>query len=80
MSARDLNWFQPDCKRKHEQVAMLQSMRQTTDEAFAARMRNVLQPWKIFTNPETYRLNDDIGYGNHDHYINFHLNQLRYCP
>jgi outer membrane murein-binding lipoprotein Lpp len=80
MNARDLNWFQPDCRQKEAQIAMLQSMRQSADEALAARFRNILQPWKIVTNPQEFRINDDIGYGNHNHYINFHLNQLRYCP
>jgi hypothetical protein len=79
MSTQDLNWFQPDCNRKQEQVEMLQSMRKTGDEALAAVFRNILQPWKFITNPEEFRINQDIGHGNHDHYINFHLNQLRYC-
>ncbi len=80
MSTQDLNWFQPDCNHKEAQIAMLQSMRKTPDEAIAARFRNILQPWKAITNPAEYHANDQIGYGNHDHYINFHLNQLRYCP
>jgi hypothetical protein len=80
MSTQDLNWFQPDCNHKEAQIAMLQSMRKTPDEAIAARFRNILQPWKFVTNPAEYHANDQIGYGNHDHYINFHLNQLRYCP
>jgi hypothetical protein len=79
MSTQDLNWFQPDCSQKEAQIVMLQTMRKTPNEALAARFRNILQPWKIITNPEEYRVNDQIGYGNHDHYINFHLNQLRYC-
>ena len=59
---------------------MLQSMRQTPDEMLAARLRNVMQPWLLFTNPIEYQINDQIGSGTHAEYINFYLNQLRYCP
>jgi hypothetical protein len=80
MSTYDLNYFQTDCKKKDEQVVFLQSMRQSRDEQFAARMRNTLQPWKIFTNPAEYSSDHDVSNNNPNKYINFHLNQLKYCP
>lgn len=79
MSQHDLNHnFQVDCSKKHQQVAMLQSMRQSLDEQFAAKMRLSLLPWHAITKPDEYDSNMDIRTANR--YINFHLNQLRYCP
>jgi hypothetical protein len=79
MSSYDLDYFQVDCSKKNEQVAFLQSMRQTTDETFSATLQNMLQPWKIFTDPVSYDINHNISRRNPNKYINYHLNQLRYC-
>ena len=79
MATVDLNYFQTDCRHKTQQVAMLQAMRLTADEQFAARMRLSLQPWTIVTNGQTWLVNYDMAYGNPNKYINYHLNQLRYC-
>jgi hypothetical protein len=75
MSAEDLNWFQVDCGRKAEQVAMLQSMRQTTDELIASKLRLISQPWTAGSG-----VNYDYVSGNPNNYINFHLNRLKLCP
>jgi hypothetical protein len=75
MSVQDLNWFQVDCGRKAEQVAMLQSMRQTTDELIASKLRLASQPWTAGTG-----VNYDYVSGNPNNYINFHLNRLKLCP
>jgi ferric iron reductase protein FhuF len=75
MSAEDLNWFQVDCGRKAEQVAMLQSMRQTTDELIASKLRLMSQPWTAVSG-----VNYDYVSGNPNNYINFHLNRLKLCP
>lgn len=81
MSTYDLNHtFQVDCSRKQEQIEMLQSMRPTRDEQMAARLRTIFQPWTAFTNPAGYVSDQDVGINNHEKYINYHLNQLRYCP
>ena len=73
MATIDLNHFQIDCGRKEQQVVMLQSMRQTRDENFAARMRAMAQPL-------SWNENHDIAYSNPNKYINHHLRQLSYCP
>ena len=72
MSTADLNHFQIDCKIKNQQVAMLQSMRQSRDEQFAASMRSMMRPF-------SWTPDHDIAYNNTNKYINFHLNQLSYC-
>ena len=72
MSTRDLNHFQINCKLKDQQVAMLQSMRQTRDEQFAASMRSMVRPF-------SWTHDHDIAYNNPNKYIDFHLNQLSYC-
>ena len=77
----DLNSrFQIDCSRKQEQIAMLQSMRQSRDETFEAYLRTILQPWRFVTNPADHQIDLEISQGNPNKYINYHLNQLRYCP
>lgn len=72
MSTQDLNHFQVDCRIKTQQVAMLQSMRQTREEQFAANMRSTLRPF-------SWTHDHDIAYNNPNKYIDFHLNQLNYC-
>jgi hypothetical protein len=77
----DLNrGFRLDCSRKQQQIDMLQSMRQSRDEMFEAQMRVMLQPWRVFTNPADHVIDAEIAYGSPNGYINYHLNQLRYCP
>jgi len=72
MSTQDLNHFQIDCKIKSQQVAMLQSMRQSREEQFAADMRSRFRPF-------SWTPDHDIAYNNPNKYIDFHLNQLSYC-
>jgi len=80
-SIEDLNsGFRLDCSRKQEQIAMLQSMRQSRDESFEAYLRLMLQPWRVVTAPGDHQIDAEIAHGNPNKYINYHLNQLRYCP
>lgn len=72
MSTQDLNHFVVDCKIKQQQVDMLQSMRQTQDEQFTARMRSMFQPFR-------WTSDHDIAYGNPNKYINFWLRELSSC-
>jgi len=72
MSTVDLNHFQTDCRYKEQQVAMLQSMRQNSNDIFAARMRAMVQPFR-------YTHDHDIAHGDVNRYINFHLRHLSYC-
>ena len=80
MSAQDLNYFQVDCKRKAEQVAMLQSMRQTRDQQGFAALENMFTPWKAITDPQAYQVRQDVGSGNINKQINYNLFLLSYCP
>ena len=72
--------FRLDCSRKQEQIDMLQSMRQSRDESFEAYLRLMMQPWRLFSAPGDHQIDVDVAYGNPNKYINYHLNQLRYCP
>ena len=73
MATVDLNHFVVDCRRKAEQVAMLQAMRQSRDEQFVSRMRAMV-------NPFVWTSDHDIAYNNPNKYINYHLRDLSYCP
>jgi hypothetical protein len=55
-------------------------MRQSKDENFEARLRVFLQPWRVITDPADHQIDSEVAYGNPNKYINYHLNQLRYCP
>lgn len=72
MSTVDLNHFVVDCRFKEQQVALLQSMRQSSDEQFAARIRSMFQPFR-------WTSDHDIAYGNPNKYINFWLRELSSC-
>lgn len=79
MNRADLNYFRIDCSRKEEQVRMLQSMRITADEQFAAQMRIMVKPYEYVTDPNAYSVNHSIGYGHVNKYINHHLKALSEC-
>jgi hypothetical protein len=79
MSTMDLNRYQIDCSRKQEQVQLLQSMRITQEEQFAARMRLMWRSDQLLTNPQVYLVNHDMAYGNPNKYINYLLKELQAC-
>lgn len=79
MATQDLNHFRIDCSRRQEQIAFLQNMRVTRDEQFASRMRVMLKPYEIITDPGAYYSNHDIAYRNTNKYINFLLKELSTC-
>ena len=72
MNTVDLNTYQVNCRLKDQQVAFLQSMRQTREEQFAAGMRSIFRPL-------TWTHDHDIAHNNPNKYIDFHLRQLSYC-
>jgi len=72
MNTVDLNHYQISCRLKDQQVAFLQSMRQTREEQFAAQMRSTLRPF-------SWTHDHDIAHNNPNKYIDYHLNQLSYC-
>jgi hypothetical protein len=80
MAAIDLNYFQPDCKIKQQQVEMLQSMRQSGDEQLRAYGTNIIHFWQNYTNHEEYRRRAEIGSGEINRQINYNLQLLRQCP
>lgn len=79
MNRADLNYFVVDCSRKDEQIQMLQSMRVTPDEQFAAQMRVAFKPYEIVTDRSAYTTNHNIAYGNVNKYINHKLRLLSEC-
>ena len=79
MNWQDLEWFVVDCRRKSEQIAMLQAMRPTNDEKLFARLGNELFFWQPFTNPEKFNQRQQIGSNRIDWLINQHLMKLREC-
>lgn len=80
MSAVDLNYFQPDCRIKQQQIEMLQSMRQSPDEQLAAHAKNVTHFWQKYTSPDEHRRRSEIGSGEINRQINYNLQLLRQCP
>ena len=79
MSAHDLNYFRIDCSKKEQQIAMLQSMRQSGDEQLEAQVTNMAQFWTAITDPVGYQRRQDIASGNINKQINYNLQHLRYC-
>ena len=79
MAAADLNYFQIDCKKKEQQIRMLQSMRQTPDEQVSASFGNMLQPWKVITDPSVFQQRAEIGSGAINWQINYNLHLLSSC-
>ena len=77
MRFSDLDSFQINCKRRTEQIALLQSMRSTPDDRLFALLSNTVQPWKQFSNPEQYRENAIRGLGRSEWVINQKLMELR---
>ena len=77
MRFADLDNFQINCKRRTEQIALLQSMRSTPDDRLFALLSNTVQPWKQFSDPEQYNENIIRGYGRGDWVINQKLMELR---
>lgn len=80
MSEQDLNFFQPDCSRKEQQIRMLQSMRQTDDEQMAAALTNITQFWTSISDPAAYERRRSIASGGINKQINWNLQHLKYCP
>jgi hypothetical protein len=80
MAATDLNYFQPDCRIKQQQIEMLQSMRQTPDEQLMAYGKNITHFWHKYTQPDEHRRRAEIGTGEINRQINYNLQLLRQCP
>jgi hypothetical protein len=76
MGYNDVNYYQIDCSKKNEQVAMLNSMRSDRDDRAMAKLRNIFQPWLPFTNPTEYANNYYQGTGRTDAYINYKAQDL----
>jgi len=81
MDRHSLNHFQKDCKKKEQQVALLQSMRQTKDERMLAGFETGFNPLMRFTNPHRYQQLQDIYRGQTNWDIDYNLIMLeRLCP
>ena len=81
MSYADINYFRIDCSKRDEQIKMLQSMQSTRDDRGAAKVRNILQPWLRYTDPDQYADNYYQGTGRTDAYINYTIHDITTsCP
>ena len=81
MAHDQLNHFVRDCRQKANQVAMLQNMRQTKDERTMAGLEVAMNPLLKYVNPAQHRQLQDIGSGQTNWYIDYHLQMLaRECP
>jgi putative AlgH/UPF0301 family transcriptional regulator len=81
MATLDLDWFQVNCRLKEQQIAFLQSQRQTSNERLAAGGQRLLTPWKVITDPATFQQQTVIHNGYHNWSINQLLLQLaNNCP
>ena len=81
MGFGDINYFQSDCSKRDEQIAMLNSMRSTRDDRALAKLKNIFQPWLKITDPDQYADNYYQGAGVTDAYIDYKIQDLiNYCP
>ncbi len=80
MRAHDLNYFRPDCSKKEQQIAMLQSMRPTMEEQWAASFQNIVTPLAPITDANGYRRRYEISSGRTNTLITYNLQVLRDCP
>jgi hypothetical protein len=79
MTYQELNYFQVDCKRKQQQVEMLQSMRQNQDEMASAALTNLFKPWTAVTDPRGFYERHKASEGGINKQINYNLFLLSYC-
>jgi len=80
MSYQDINYFQIDCTRRDEQIRMLDGMRSTRDDRALAKLKNIVQPWLQFTDPDQYTDNYYQGSGRTDAYIDYKIqNLINFC-
>lgn len=79
MSAQDLNYFRPDCAKKEQQIAMLQSMRPTMEEQWAASFQNIITPMAPITDANGYRRRLEISSGRINTLITYNLQVLKDC-
>ena len=76
MGYNDVNYYQTDCSKKNEQIAMLNSMRSNRDDRAMAKLRNIFQPWLQFTDSKEYTNNYYQGSGRTDAYIDYKIQDL----
>lgn len=76
----DLNYFQVDCRIKQKQIEFLQSLRPSQAERGNSSLLNMLMPWKLITDPDTYGNRAQHASGRTDWMINQLLMELRTCP
>lgn len=79
-SVVDLNYFHVDCRIKQQQIEFLQSLRPTPAERGNSGLLNMLMPWKVITDSNTYENRAHHASGRTDWMINQLLMELRTCP
>ena len=73
----DLDHYKVDCRKKGEQIALLQSMRPTPDEKLFAGFSAIFQPWNYIVDPYGHDSNRAVSTGRSEWVINQHLMTLR---
>jgi hypothetical protein len=79
MNYQDLSWFAIDCRKKTEQIAMLQAMRPTKDEKLFAYFTNQIFFWEMVTDSDSYKQRQQLSANRIDWLISQHLMRLRDC-
>lgn len=72
VSRQDLNTFVIDCSKRDEQLRYLASLASSPGEQGDARLANLVQPYKILTDPDTFVQRYNVGNGQ----INYDIRQL----
>jgi len=72
ISQQDLNTFVIDCSRRDEQIRYLANLASLPEEQTNARLSNLVQPYKIITDPDTFMQRHNVGNGQ----INYDIRQL----
>ena len=72
ISKEDLNTFVIDCTRRDEQLRYLANLASSPGEQANAKLSNMVQPYKILTDPDVFNQRNNVANGQ----INYDIRQL----
>jgi hypothetical protein len=73
MSTKDVKNLQPDCRHKVEQIKLLKSLRQASDQQLWDAMILSSMPLSHITHPEEYQQAQSLLSGEHQRSIDYNL-------
>lgn len=80
MTTNDIKNFQPDCRNKEQQIRLLRTLRQASEEQHWDAMILIARPLSDMTNPEEYRQAKSLLSGEHRRSIDYNLYYLaKHC-